>query len=334
MQADAASGGGAAAPGVLVILGASGDLTKRLLMPALVNLACDGLLPASVRGGRHGPRGLDTAAFRGGSGRTSPAFTRGGSRCKAVGVAGVAAPLHRRGFRRRRGLRPAPRPACWRSVATAGASGNTLLYLAISPEFRRDGQRAGSTRPDSRGFRDRRASSSKSRSARIWPRRSPSTSRCSPAGGRTRSTASTITSGRRRCRTCWPSDWPTACSSRCGTPAHRPHPDFGHRDRGRGDPRRLLRHDGRGPRHAPEPLLQMLAYVCMEPPRSVDPALVREREIAAARAVRIPGPERRAARLRPRAVRRRQEGGCTPAAALPARSRTSIPRRTRPPMRP
>ena len=32
-----------AAPGVLVILGASGDLTKRLLMPALYNLVCDGL---------------------------------------------------------------------------------------------------------------------------------------------------------------------------------------------------------------------------------------------------------------------------------------------------
>ena len=30
---------------ILVIFGASGDLTKRLLMPALYNLACDGLLP-------------------------------------------------------------------------------------------------------------------------------------------------------------------------------------------------------------------------------------------------------------------------------------------------
>lgn len=29
----------------MVIFGASGDLTKRLLMPALYNLACDGLLP-------------------------------------------------------------------------------------------------------------------------------------------------------------------------------------------------------------------------------------------------------------------------------------------------
>jgi glucose-6-phosphate 1-dehydrogenase len=32
-------------PCILVIFGASGDLTKRLLMPALYNLSCDGLLP-------------------------------------------------------------------------------------------------------------------------------------------------------------------------------------------------------------------------------------------------------------------------------------------------
>src|SRR5262245_64286961 len=43
-------GGGApsvhpADPCVLVIFGASGDLTKRLLMPALFNLQCDALLP-------------------------------------------------------------------------------------------------------------------------------------------------------------------------------------------------------------------------------------------------------------------------------------------------
>src|SRR5579862_1812172 len=31
-------------PFVMVIFGASGDLTKRLLVPALYNLACDGLL--------------------------------------------------------------------------------------------------------------------------------------------------------------------------------------------------------------------------------------------------------------------------------------------------
>src|SRR5262249_34523287 len=32
-------------PCLLVLFGASGDLTKRLLVPALFNLACDGLLP-------------------------------------------------------------------------------------------------------------------------------------------------------------------------------------------------------------------------------------------------------------------------------------------------
>ncbi|MCE9532561.1 MAG: glucose-6-phosphate dehydrogenase [Planctomycetes bacterium] len=36
-----------AQPCVLAILGASGDLCKRLLMPTLYNLACDGLLPAN-----------------------------------------------------------------------------------------------------------------------------------------------------------------------------------------------------------------------------------------------------------------------------------------------
>jgi glucose-6-phosphate 1-dehydrogenase len=47
-QTVTAAGGATSPPGdpcVLVLLGASGDLTKRLLMPAIYNLACDGLLP-------------------------------------------------------------------------------------------------------------------------------------------------------------------------------------------------------------------------------------------------------------------------------------------------
>jgi len=43
---DAASASPPGEPCIMVIFGASGDLTKRLLMPALYNLACDGLLPA------------------------------------------------------------------------------------------------------------------------------------------------------------------------------------------------------------------------------------------------------------------------------------------------
>src|ERR1019366_7218362 len=37
-----------AEPCVIVIFGASGDLTKRLLMPAFYNLVCDGLLPEQL----------------------------------------------------------------------------------------------------------------------------------------------------------------------------------------------------------------------------------------------------------------------------------------------
>ena len=42
-------------PCVMLLFGASGDLTKRLLMPALFNLACDGLLPEQVCHRRHRP---------------------------------------------------------------------------------------------------------------------------------------------------------------------------------------------------------------------------------------------------------------------------------------
>ncbi len=36
-------------PCILVIFGASGDLTKRLLVPALYNLGCDGLCRSDSR---------------------------------------------------------------------------------------------------------------------------------------------------------------------------------------------------------------------------------------------------------------------------------------------
>lgn len=67
---------GAAAPGmttsgrvpidpcVMVIFGASGDLTKRLLMPALYNLFCDGLLPAQFAVVGMAMDELTTDAFR------------------------------------------------------------------------------------------------------------------------------------------------------------------------------------------------------------------------------------------------------------------------------
>src|SRR5258706_4096716 len=41
---DASANNPTSQPCVMLIFGASGDLTKRLLVPALYNLACDGLL--------------------------------------------------------------------------------------------------------------------------------------------------------------------------------------------------------------------------------------------------------------------------------------------------
>src|SRR3954466_15276733 len=48
LKPGAATAQSPAEPCVLVIFGASGDLTKRLLMPAFYNLACDGLLPEQL----------------------------------------------------------------------------------------------------------------------------------------------------------------------------------------------------------------------------------------------------------------------------------------------
>src|SRR6202140_3077846 len=45
--ADAPEASAPSQPCVMLIFGASGDLTKRLLVPALYNLACDGLLSDS-----------------------------------------------------------------------------------------------------------------------------------------------------------------------------------------------------------------------------------------------------------------------------------------------
>ncbi len=125
----------AAAAGVLVILGASGDLTKRLLLPALYNLACDGLLPQDFTVVGMARRQLDTASFR------------------------AAQRDDIRRFHTRRAFEPEPwawlesrlhyvtgafddatayarlREEIERVTAGTAAAGNTVIYLAISPEF-------------------------------------------------------------------------------------------------------------------------------------------------------------------------------------------------------
>jgi len=124
-----------AAGGVLVILGASGDLTKRLLMPAVYNLACDGLLPENFAVVGMARRDLGTDGFRTQQREEVRRFhtrrefdadrwTWLESRLfYTAGEFGDPAAYER--------LREAVAAA----AAAHGAGGNTLFYLAIAPEF-------------------------------------------------------------------------------------------------------------------------------------------------------------------------------------------------------
>ena len=124
-----------AAPGVLVILGASGDLTKRLLMPALLNLACDRLLPEGFAVVGMGRDGMTSEEFRARQrGEIRKFCTRGTVDEERWGW--LESRLHYMGgefddpdaFARLRHLVD-------ETAAAIGAAGNTLLYLAISPDF-------------------------------------------------------------------------------------------------------------------------------------------------------------------------------------------------------
>ena len=124
-----------AAPGVLVILGASGDLTKRLLMPALLNLACDRLLPEGFAVVGMGRDVMTSEEFRARQrGDIRKFCTRGTVDEERWGW--LESRLHYMGgefddpeaFARLRRLVD-------ETAAAIGAAGNTLLYLAISPDF-------------------------------------------------------------------------------------------------------------------------------------------------------------------------------------------------------
>ena len=124
-----------AAPGVLVILGASGDLTKRLLMPALLNLACDRLLPDGFAVVGMGRDELSTEDFRARL-RTDIAKFCTRPNLDQERWSWLESRIHylagdfddADAFTRLRTLVDAV-------GAEVGAAGNTLLYLAISPDF-------------------------------------------------------------------------------------------------------------------------------------------------------------------------------------------------------
>jgi len=135
MTADGNGSGAVAAPGVLVILGASGDLTKRLLMPALYNLACDGLLPDDFAVIGMARSELSSEEFRAqqrqdmarfNTRRTFDQATWDWLECRLHYVAGE--------FGDPEAYERLDRLVTAVAGGTA-AAGNTLFYLAISPEF-------------------------------------------------------------------------------------------------------------------------------------------------------------------------------------------------------
>ena len=124
-----------AAPGVLVILGASGDLTKRLLMPALLNLACDRLLPEGFAVVGMGRDVMTSEEFRERQRGDIRTFCTRGT-VDADRWSWLESRLHYMAgefddadaFARLKRLVDD-------TGAGIGAGGNTLLYLAISPDF-------------------------------------------------------------------------------------------------------------------------------------------------------------------------------------------------------
>jgi glucose-6-phosphate 1-dehydrogenase len=291
MQADAASGGGAAASGVLVILGASGDLTKRLLMPALVNLACDGLLPESFAVVGMAREDFDTAAFRARQREDIARFhTRREFDAKRWAwlesrlhyVAGDFADPNAYARLRDRVLEVG---------AAAGASGNTLLYLAIAPAF----VETVSGRLDEAGF------------ARL-----PGSTRMIVEKPFGKDLASAIALNESLLSR-WREDQiyridhylgketvQNLLAFRLANGMFEPLWSAAHIDHIQISATETVGVETRGASYETtgvvrdmlqNHLLQMLAYVCMELPAAVDPALVREEKSRLLRAVRIPGPD-------------------------------------------
>ena len=88
----------------------------------------------------------------------------------------------------------------------------------------------------------------------------------------TRSTGSTITSARRRCRTSWCCVLPTACSSRSGIAATSTTSRSPWTRSSASAARQLLRCHRRAARHGAEPSVPALSLVAMEPPDLRRPA--------------------------------------------------------------
>ncbi len=199
----------------LVIFGASGDLTARKILPALAQLADRGVLDDGFTVIGVARTQWSDDEFRAHVAESTP---DGGPKWKALTerfkyVAGEYD--HPDTFSRLKDhLDEADR--------IDGTAGNRIYYLATIPSvFGHGGRRPEGPRlhPAAGGRLVRPGGGGEALRARPRQRAWPWTSRCTPPSTRARSTGSTTTWARRRCRTCWPSGSPTPSSSRSGTDA-------------------------------------------------------------------------------------------------------------------
>ena len=210
------------APCVFVIFGASGDLTRRKLLPALYNLAVSRLLPPGLSIVGFALTELDEDAFRKSMHDARRASSRGASpSTRRCGPTSRAACTTSRASSRTGELRRSCATKLEELDRTNGTRGNRIYYLAIPPSALPHGQRqprrrrASSPSPTTR--QATRASSSRSPSAATWPAATRSTPISTASSTSSRSSASTTTSARRPSRTSSRCASATPSSSRSGT---------------------------------------------------------------------------------------------------------------------
>ncbi len=206
----------------VVFFGASGDLMKRMLMPAMWNLRLGDILPANygIVGFSRSEYGDDE--FRAEMRKSVDEFSRTGPAKDQLWNDFAQHVSYVSGDFDDVNCFHKLREQLEKNDKELGTAGNRLFYLSTPPSVfahdRRPARRrrpgpAATTRPAGR------ASSSRSRSAPTSTRRA----RCRPksprSSTRSRSTGSTTTWARSRSRTSWRCASPTSSSSRSGTAA-------------------------------------------------------------------------------------------------------------------
>ena len=207
----------------MVIFGATGDLTKRKLIPALYNLVATGCCRDEFAVVGVGRSPLTDDEFRAAAWtRTCSEFATADGRrrrsCEWLLAAHcTTSPAISTTPRRSSAL-----ARRWRRLdEELGTGGNYLFYLAVPPSRLRRLRPAARRGRPAREEEGQLAARDHREAVRPRPRVRARAEPRDPRGAatRSRSTASITTSARRRCRTSWRSASPTASSSRSGTAA-------------------------------------------------------------------------------------------------------------------